>query len=235
MPHVPPISIAVYQKLEEFYRKDPGDWIGAAKAVNVDRRTSRRAWMGPIWKQGDLAGIPCIRERFGLEDQQRRAQQASVEQATRQRHIEELEKAQKLEEEAKAIDQAVLRLARNDVLGGLRSLGQMREGIEKLCIRVGKELERGTDAAGNPIPVDPIRTMKIVASFAHASKQLVEAANVLHGIDRLDKKLPTAILGLEVSNITLEDAEREIELAGVALRKAKEMGLVVLDGGKKTG
>ena len=234
-PH-PPITLAQYSVLETYFRTAPGDWGGAARASGVDHRTAKKAWCGPVWRHGELAGLPPLREKFALEDQQRRQREADLEAASRNTALEELEKAKKLEEEAKHVDAAIVRLARNDVLGGLRSLGMMREGIEKLCRRLGDALETGVDASGKPMPLDPIQTMKIVASYAHASKQLVEATNTLNGMVRLEKELPTAILGLEVlTATTLEDAEREVELAGVAIKRAKELGLVALQGGKSTG
>lgn len=224
----------LWEKLESYFRGAPGDHLGAAKVLGIDYRTAKRAWQGPPWKQSHWTQTP-LREKFAAEEAERRRIQAEAEAANRNHQLEELERAKKLAAEAQQVDEAITRLARNDVMGGLRALAQVREGIEILCKRIGEELARGVDAQGKPIPVDPIRALKLVAGFSHSTKQLVDAAATLANLERVKQNLPTAILGLEVTNMSLEDVEREVELAQVALGQAKQMGLVALPGGRKAG
>lgn len=228
-----PFTKEQYDLMVTHYRAHPGDINGAARLVGCDWRTAARAWRGPARKNAPDGANRPIAELFQEEEDARLKAQAEIDAAARTRIVEEVEEARKMAIQAKQWDENILRLARNDVMKGLGTLANMTSGLDVLAKRVNEQLVRGTDSQGQPLEMPSLgETLRVLVRFSQATRALTEAANALVAIERIKANLPTAIIALEQHGpISIEDAEREVELAGTALGRAKALGLTVLRGG----
>ncbi len=228
---------ATFDKLVEAYRERPGAYTFAARHAQVCVETARRAWVGPpfkMWAWGKQL-IPDIleQEKELALLKKRRSQDDRKERELAAKLSQETDEARRLEEEARKVSEATIRAARQTVLMGYTGLARVTEGINKLAERVGGQLSRGTDAQGNPINLDAMEALRILQRYAQSVNTLTNALDTLTAMERVKQNLPTAIMGIDISNITLADAERELETARSAVARAQELGLVVHEGGRK--
>ncbi len=228
------INQQTYDLMKESFKRAPDNIAHAAKSAGVKWATAKRFYLG-TGTRPFLPTQPPIKALLAEEHAQRVAQDlANVAAlvADRERLAKEAEKARALEEEAATVDQAALRTLRKTTLGGLVALAGMTNGINKLAIRVGEQLANGVDSLGKPSHIDPATTIKILRDYSMTVGRLAQVVDVITSMKRVEQGLPTAIMGIDVSHITLEDAEREVEFAKNAITRAKELGLIVHDGGK---
>lgn len=221
------LSRSQYEDAVVYYRERPGDVMGCARAVGVDWRTAKRWWAGPQSTSSHaVPGCTPIQEVLALE--KRRAEDARTERelALRAEVVEQQAKKKVAEDEAEKLNDGVLRLARSDVLSALGGLARMSNGINKLAERVNTILETGTDRLGNAIDISPAEALRILQRYATATRGLVEAANILVGIDQTRAGLPTSIVGIDVANVSLEEAIEQHRLAGEMIDAAKKLGML---------
>lgn len=221
-----------YDKMLESFRVYPDNLKRAADRAGVKWETARRFLNGS--KQPLPNGWRPIREVLAEESaakERTRAAQAAAQEAERNRLAKEAEEARRLEEEAKLVDQASLRTLRKTTLGGLAALAAMNEGITLLAQRVGALLKSGVDAKGNPLDIPPAAALRVLRDYSLTVGRLGAVVDVIASMERVKAGLPTAIMGIDVAHVTLEDAEREVEFAKGALERARELGLVVHTGG----
>lgn len=230
----------VYDKLVEGFTKYPHSAPLAAAHAAVDVRTARRYFTGTSTKTGrawgafkPIAELIKENEEAARIERQRKEEALSAE---RERLAKESERARALEEEAKNIDEMSLRALRKDALSGLVACAAMTDGIQKLAVRIGTQLATGVDAAGKPLNIDVSKALRTMRDYSLTVGRLGQIVETIASMERVKNNLPTAIVGIDVSHVTLEDAEREVEFAKGALERARELGLIVHEGGeKKTG
>jgi hypothetical protein len=111
----------------------------------------------------------------------------------------------------------------------LAAVGRLTRGINKLTEDVSSTLERGVDARGNPLKLDVGKCLNLIRSYTSSVRGLTQATETLVNLGRVQRDLPTTIVGLEVQSITLEDAQREVNFAERALQRAKALGLGVVE------
>lgn len=220
----------LYAALLEHLRGHPGDIMGAAKRAGCHYQTARRTWHGP--PRPIYPWARPIRDLLLDEDREQQRKRAEEDAAVRVKLDAEKEKAQQLAEEAKQWDETILRLARNDVMKGLASLGRLTDGLDALARRVNEQLKRGTDDKGNALDIPIGTVLTVMNKYAGGVARLADAAAALVAIERVKANLPTAIVALDISTISVEDAEREVALAQTAVARARHLGLTVVDGGK---
>ena len=231
------IDKKVFDDLMNAFRERPGNAPFAARVAGVSPVFARKAWRGDIQMWPVFGGL-SIQEHLELEAENaalaRKKQTATEEQIRTGIRLQvEADKARELEDEARKVNEATIRAARSVVLHGYTGLARVTEGINKLAERVGGQLARGTDHLGNPIVIDAMEALKILQRYAQSVNTLTNALDTLTAMERVKQNLPTAILGIDIQNITLEDAERELETAKDAVSRAKDLGLVVHSGGRK--
>jgi hypothetical protein len=227
-----PLDRETYDKLLESFRNYPGEIDRAAKFSGVDWRTAKRAWAGPPRKK--LAWFRVIKDVLAdekAEAERLRAQQDAALTAERERIAKEAEDARRLEEEARMVDEASLRTLRKDALAGLVACAALTDGIGKLAKRIGDQLSTGVDKNGKPLDIEVGSTLKILRDYSLTVGRLGHIVDTIASMQRVKEGLPTAVMGINVAHITLEDAEREVEFAKGALERARELGLVVHSGG----
>ncbi len=213
-----------YDEAVRYYREHPGDVMGCAKACGVDWRTASRWWKGPQ-RKGTPWAVP-IRDALALERQRAEDAKSEREAALRAELIEQQAKRKAAEDDAEKLNEGVLKLARSDVLSALGGLARLSQGINELATRVNKMLAEGVDAQGNPLNIAPEAALRILQRYASATKGLVEASSVLLGIDQLRQGLPTSIVGIDVANVSLEEAVAHHALAGAMIEDAKRLGIL---------
>lgn len=216
-----------YHEALQYYREHPGDVPGCARAIGIDPRTARRWWKGPqrTGPNGVPGATPAI-QVLALEKRRAEENRHERELALRAEVIEQQAKRKLAEDEAEKLNEGVLKLARSDVLSALGGLARLSSGINKLAERVNKLLEEGKDAMGNVMHIDPSEALRIMQRYAVATKGMVEAANVLIGIERTKVGLPTSIVGIDVANVSLEEALEQHALAGEMIESAKRLGML---------
>lgn len=213
-----------YHDAVAYYREHPGDVMGCAKACGVDWRTASRWWKGPQ-RPGTPWAVPA-QDVIALEKRRAEEMREERESALRAEVLEQKAKAKAAQEEAEKLNEGVLKLARSDTLAALGGLARLTQGVNKLAERVNLMLETGADAQGNRLEISPKEALGIIHRYAQATKGLVEAAQVLLGIDRVKAGLPETIVGIDVANVSLEDAVEQHALAATLIEDAKRLGIL---------
>jgi len=229
----------LYKDFINYYRAHPGDFTGAHKHLKVTYTFAKRVYLGPpytIWPWAEPIKQVLSRE---AEDSLTAKHDAEVERRSELAALAAKQRAN--EQEANTIEENILRVARNDVLGGLVGFAKIVSGIGKLAERVNHMLEAGIVYRKDPktgltiempLELDPAEAIKVMGRFSLSARALVSAADTVLTMQRLRGGLPTSIIGVELASATIEDAEKEVALAQHALSRARELGLIVHKGGK---
>lgn len=230
----------LYAKLVEGFRKYPNNYRQAGLFAGVTDRTAKRYFLGQSKDGERWEGFKPIAELIKENEEAARIERQRKEEALsaeRDRLAKEAEKARALEEEAKTIDEMAVRALRKDTLAGLVACAAITDGIQKLAVRIGNQLATGVDAQGKPLNIDVSKALRTMRDYSLTVGRLGAIVETIQAMERVKNNLPTAIVGIDVSHVTLEDAEREVEFAQGALQRARELGLIVHEGGegKKTG
>lgn len=228
------ITKEMYQKAVDYYREHPGDAVGCAKHIDVHYRTARKMWVGPRSKLWPW--MTPVEELFAHEKEMELTDQEKREQDERLAVAREAERARAIEEEAQRFEEQALTVARADIIHGLAAVNQLTKGVSKLAKGVNEQLEKGVDAKGNPLRVDVMKCLGIIRSYTTSVRGLVTATETLVNLGRVQRELPTTIVGLDIRSMTVADAERELALAERAVKRARHLGLTVIEGeGREVG
>lgn len=219
----------MYNDALDFYRENPGRITACARKLKITVEFARRLWRGPRYRVWPWA-IP-IQDVLSDKSEQVRAEQEHLEEQKRLQIAQEAERARKLAEEAVKFEEQALAVARADIIHGLASLNQLTRGVTRLAREVGAQLEQGVDAKGQPLKVDILKCLAILRGYTTSVKGLTDAAKTMVDLGRVQRDLPTQIVGMELTSMTLEDAQREVDFASKALERAKALGLEVHEGG----
>lgn len=216
------LTKADYENAIDYFREHPGDAAGCARHMGWHYRTARKMWKqdSKLWPW--MKSIErVLSEEAELEmtaEEEREAEERAVAK-------EEADKARRIEEQAKAFEDKALEVARVDILHGLVAVNQLTKGITKLAKQVNEELERGMGPDGKPLKADVHKCLNIIRSYTTSTKGLIQATESLVNLGRVQRDLPTTIIGLEARSVTVEDARKDVELAQRALRRAEALGL----------
>jgi hypothetical protein len=221
------ITPPIYQAALDFYRLQPGSCEACAAALGISLQMATRIWRGTPPHYAPW--MKCAKEALDLKQIEANRIDEELRVAEQQRLADMQAKREALIAEANEIEDNILRGARQDVAGGLVILSNVVPGLLKLMADVNVQLERGTDAKGQPIQLDAFDVMKLVRQFSMSTRALVEAGTDLVQLSRLQNNEPTQIFGHQLAGITLDDAEREITAAAEALARAKARGAKRLD------
>lgn len=241
------ITKEAYDAMVEAYREVPDNHANAGRAGDCDRATARKAW-----KTGWPArGWPAISEvlktermeaRARLEKQQER--DAAHVQLVEQQELREAE--ERLREEGRR-QAAAAEEARNDAIKNrmqeaemVRSqrgnvialIGLLNHNLRMSLNQVkhlNSMLETGKKDNGKALTLrDRLQiqrdTARIMEIASDAMKKVLEAERLLLGE-------PTEILGINLTNMSIEESEHVIEVSNRALERARKKGLVALPGG----
>ena len=212
-----------YEAAIAYFREHPGDSAGCARLLGVHYRTARAWWIGP--QSVRYEWMRPIREVFAEEKAaEARAEQREEDERTLAL-FKEAERAREAAKEAQKFEDNAIALARADVLHGMGALAKMTRGIVAMCDRVNAMLERGEDENGNPLKINVHDAMRVIRQFTTSTRGMVESADALVRLGRVQRDLPDTIIGLDIQAISVEDVERHVRQANKALERARKLGL----------
>jgi len=115
---------------------------------------------------------------------------------------------------------SMVKLARANVVALMSATSRLLSaGIDK-----AKALEK--DIRTGTVELTPKEVQKFLGSLGYLVSKSTESAKLAIEMERLLLGEPPEVLGLEVRNMTRDDAARTIELANRALARARKRGLV---------
>lgn len=238
------VDQAVFDKLLEAYRLDPGNHSAAARHAAVTRRTAKHAWA--VGYPDRPWGSKPIKDMLADETELARAR---VELEEERETLEEERLALEAEREREAARQNAIRAkeqeaqlisaARAGALLGLRSAVQAAPGLQKAMVRLGQELEDMSAQGKALTPKEVAQLSSIMRRYSSTLRELNAAGQISMEMERLFLGEPSKIIGVETEFDSMPLNEL-VKLAGYqdsVLRRAQERGLVVLEGGltKKDG
>lgn len=217
------ITTDFYSRLLAAFRDTPGNATAAGRKAGCDQRTAKRAWeIG--WPTHTWARP--IREVLRDEQVAARAQRQDRQDAAADMAAQELAKAQQEAIAARSQIGDILAGARGTAIAVLAAAGHLVPGIQKLSEHLLAALSK-KDALAKLEPGDAMALLERYTRLVHKA---AETSHLAMQMERLHLGLPTDILGL--TDMTLEEAVREIESGYQQLETAKQRGLIVIPGGK---
>lgn len=152
----------------------------------------------------------ALRER---EDAARaRATKEATEEAER-------EKARQQALEARTQEAQLVRLARGAAIGTLGGTMRLMPALAKLADQLRAAIDAGQ------IPVD--KAASTIGQISRTVKDATLAAQVVIELERLHVGAPQAIIGVVQHEISVDDAVSAVQEAEAAVRRARQLGLVV--------
>lgn len=233
----PLIGRSTYERLLESFREHPGNISAAARSAGVGRGTARRAWREG-WPRRQLPAIIDVMQEEQLLARSRR--QAAV-------YLGDGPPASGADVPAASTahvppgdsgPEAARMLAKDDAVATREAEGSMvklaRANVVALMSATSRLLSAGIDKAKalekdirtGTVELTPKEVQKFLGSLGYLVSKSTESAKLAIEMERLLLGEPTEVLGLEVRNMTLDDAARTIELANRALARARKRGLV---------
>lgn len=210
-----------YNAALDSFRLHPGNILKAAQRAGISRPTARKLWSGPLSPSLAQAGLkPCV-EVVRAEAIAEQKAQAAREQEERRIAAEELDRHRKLEAEAARMEENAMRLARNNLLGGLGALAQLVPGLKNLSLRLNTMLETGVDANGNAIELKPEQALRIFQRFSVASRDLTLVGKVVIELHRAQEGMGSGAGSSIVEPTSLEESRDLLASAQQALERAE--------------
>ena len=224
------INRAKFSQMVEAYREIPGDAQYCAKQAGVSRPTAVKAWEEG-WPH---RGWPPIRTILEEEKILARATRAATQAMVWEQPLPELQ--EKIQSGFAA--EVAERMAKDDAIAVRAREGEMvnlsRENTIALMQTTSKLIQGAFEKAGelmvtikaDDCPMTGSEVVKLVTNVAYLTKTAAEAAKMTMEMERLLMGQPTEIVGLDVRNMSLEDAARTIQLSMQAYERIRARGLL---------
>lgn len=230
---------AIWNKVLEAYRLDPGNHSAASKHALISRKSAAQLWdrgyprqpwgQKPIKQliQEDIE-IARARAQHEVEREELQEDQAALE-AERDREAVRQHAVQARKEEA-----VLVVLARQASVRALAAAASTAEGLKAIMTRIGKEFE--LIAGAGPMTKKEILDMSNVARrYSATLREIVTSGQMAMEMERLYMGEPTEIIGVttELDQLPMQELVKMAGYQDQVLQRAAARGLVVLDGGKK--
>jgi hypothetical protein len=224
------INQSIYDVLLDTFREHPGNSSRAAHEAGVSWPTAKRAWTSG-WPD---RGLRPIRE--AVEAERVAARSARAGHVTRDDE-ELLDHERALLEESRCVERERLR-AQRDAIETRRQEALMvklsRENTIALMGAVSRLVEVAARSAegldekvrSGESELGPKETVRFVSSCTNPTRVAAEAAKLNVQMERMLLGQPTEIIGMDLRSMSLEEAERIIEMANRALERARQRGLL---------
>lgn len=232
----------IYDALVAAFRDTPGKISEVARKVGVYRSTAKKAWETG-WP--DRPGWTAIKDVFQEEQEQIRAalvSQVATAEANKRKAVEEDAAKRELEQQkirdlakqdaisigvdevrvvrASQINARAALAASNAALqGAYRQLSFYRDYIEKMPAQELQEKVKD--------PLHMAHVFKAARVTAYIGKVATEVAKTTMEMERIRTGRPVAVVGVELVDLTPQQALEELEAAQASLRDAVEAGLMV--------
>jgi hypothetical protein len=237
------VSKQEYNLMVESFREFPGSPSRVAEIVGVSVECARRGWrvgwpsryMGPI-KDVIEGEILIARGKRAAELIETKKLVARADDQNKLiKELEEHEEHLRLQ----AVNEETERLkAKEDAIqsrkeeGKMVSMGRrntiavMAATTKLIAGAITKAKEMDEKIKKGKVKLTPAQTIAFVRSCAYVTKTASESAKISMEMERMLMGEPTEIIGLDMKNMSLDDAARTIEMANVALQRAKERGVL---------
>jgi hypothetical protein len=232
------VDQALFEKLLEAYRADPGNISTAARYAGVTRRTARQAWeTGWPDKPWGVKSIKDLladdkdiaRARLELEDE-RDGIQADHEalEAERDREAARQHAIRSKQEEGQLV-QATRALTMNALGAAAKAAAGMQAGMTRLS----KELVDLADSGKALSQKEIGQLSSIMRRYSSSLRDLASAGQLAMEMERLYLGEPSQIIGVmsEYDTMPMEELIKAAGYQDQILRRAADRGLIVLDGG----
>jgi hypothetical protein len=233
------VDEALWDRLVEAFREDPGNVKGAARRVGVTPKTAHRAWhkgyptRGPwgrksirqlVEEERDVATSRLQHERDiqELEEDRRVLEAERDREAMRQRAID-----------TRAQEGRLVQVTRVSVMNALAAAIKQAEGLGHAMSKLGGSMI----AMAMEDKLSPKQTSELtqyMRRYATTLRELTVAGETAMKMERLYLGEPTQTIGI-VQDLDMMPLDELVRLAGVQdgiIRRAADRGLVVLPGGR---
>lgn len=209
-------------------RQTPHSMNAAAKAAGVSWQVAKNAFEGVYEEEG----YPAIRDVLTAERRSARAalrgdgparpEEMALLDDRAKRELEEQQASREHAVKVREAEGKMIEAVRGNVLGLLAKTGRMTKSMLQEVDTIEAALQSGKDPSGKPLTLD--QRLKYLSTISRIVKSATESARHALEMERLVLGQPTEILGVDVNNMTPADAAATIDLAGWALRRARESG-----------
>jgi len=209
----------------------------AAKEARTDWRTAKRAWhlgwpgrvFSPLYAGQPMKEIveqEQVVARGRMKELE--AETARLQAALESRRKADLtDKARNDATESRVAEGQMVRLARGAATQLLGTLMRQAAGASKIGARIQQELDKmASDTVRLLTPADVERMVRMTATLTGSLRQINDAAARSMEMERMLLGEPTKIIGIQLQDMTTEEAERRVAAASRALSKARLMGLL---------
>ena len=217
------ITKEMYGKAIAYFREHPGDSSGCAKHVGIHYRTARKMWKGP--RSLTWPWMEPVEELLARENSLALTAEEEAAELERLEAAREAQKARAAEQQALAFEEQSLAIARLDIIHGLAAINKLTRGVTKLAAQVGELLEEGKGPDGKPIAYDVGKVLGVLRTYTTSVRGLTAATETLVNLGRIQRNLPTAIVGLDVQAMDVREVGRNVEMANRALARARALGI----------
>jgi len=220
---------AKYQALIEAFREIPGD-VKRASRSGVSVGTALKAWEEGWPHRGWPPIRDVLEEEKILARSTRMATQALVWNqplTDLQDRVETGVAAEVTERMAKddaittrAAEGQMVALSRGNTITLMQTTSVIIRGAFTKATELVQKIEAGE------YQMEPSQIVKLITNVAYLTKTAAEAAKMTLEMERLLMGQPTEIVGLDVRNMSLEDAARTIQMSMMAYERVRAKGLL---------
>lgn len=211
------ITRETYAKLLEGFRLHPGNIAAVSRYAEVVRRTAQRAWeKGWSNQHGKEWALP-IKDIIADEQEKIRAERYKEAEMKQRLIDEDKERAVKDSIKTRAEEAEAANIAR----GNARVVGAMISNILRSAQPLLKRLQDALKDQATIDKMSPIQVMEIFASAALVVKRGQEAIRDALEIERMRVGDPTETIKIQLEDMSLEDAQKELEGMGRTIELLK--------------
>lgn len=212
-------EIEAEQRVQERGKKKAAERRTAARRKELDdaearRQSDTRAEVDKAESESDELRVRVAEQ--ALREREEAARARATKEATEEA---EREKARQQALEARTQEAQLVRLARGAAIGTLGGTMRLMPALAKLADQLRAAIDAGQ------IPID--KAASTIGQISRTVKDATLAAQVVIELERLHVGAPQAIIGVVQHEISVDDAVSAVQEAEAAVRRARQLGLVV--------
>jgi len=234
------VDFETWNKLLEAYREDPGNFSNAARHAGVQRRTARRAWdVGyPDRPWGGKSIRDMIRDEAELARSRTQLELEREELNEDKELLESERSAEAARQRAIAVrveEAQLISGARAITMNAFASASKAAQGLSQAMTKLGGSLISKAMSADELSMKDMTALSALLRRYSSTLRELTQAGQTAMEMERLYLGEPTSVIGVmtDLDAMPIEDLVKMAGYQDEVLTRARERGLVVLDGGLK--
>lgn len=224
----PRITLEQYEGLLKLWRKGVRSMASLAKQSGISRETVTKA----VRHGWPAHGWPSVEDAWKTEQEAARAASARATEEEARMSADQRELARQDSVAVLLQEARIIGIARSDVGAVLGLAAEMLAPMRVLVAKLKEQLEQ--HATSGALGVEA--SMKLVHRYATIIRLGVDATQKIVETERTRRGDPVETTGINaIADMTPEDAIAELSRIGDSMNRARELGLVVLDGGQSGG